>query len=263
MYGWKVRSVLAKKLVLEERPTLKEELKKMSRLSFSELLWYIWQYYKFHIAVVIGVIALVVMIALAALNARKETLVSGIVLNISHYTPENPNYFQDTYFEYMDTDEKESVLDLRTDLTIQFEDNSGDLLSAYSRQVFTTLLSGNTEDFVICGEETIAYIQSSTGVIADLSEILSEQTYARLQEEGLIIETNSLEYHEDGTMSLGEDTFPAAVNISDSHLCRGLGIPEDINTYICFLSNSPTPEHFEEIITYLFDFTPSDDILSE
>lgn len=246
---------MAKKVVLEERPTLKEELKKMSELSPSQLMWYIWQYYKFHIAAVICIIALAVMIAMAVINAQKEVLVSGIVLNVSHYSPEDPQYLQNTYMQFAGKDESDALLDVRTDLSIEMEEGESDLISAYSLQVFNTLLSGNTQDFVICNADTIDYVQTvSGGVLADMSAVLSTETYSRMEEEDRLYEVNSIIYHEDGSTSTGEDTFPVAIDISDSHLCRGLGIPEEDTIYLCFLSNSPTPEHFEEIITYLFDF---------
>lgn len=250
------RYILAKRVVLEERPTFKEELKKMSTLSFRELMWYIWQYYKYHVTAIVCIIALVVMIITAVVNAQKETLVSGIILNVSHYTPEDPDYFQNTYLQYLGKSEKDSGLDLRTDLSINTEDNSADLMSAYTLQVFSTLLSGNMEDFVICDADTIAYIQQiSGGVLADLSQALTQETFDRMVEEDRLYESDSPVYHEDGSITLDGEPFPAAIDISDSHLCRGLGIPEDNTVYICFLSNSPTPEHFEELITYLFDYT--------
>lgn len=247
---------MAKKVVLEERPTFKEELKKMSTLSFREFMWYIWQYYKYHIAAIVCIIALAVMIITAIVNSQKETLVSGIILNVSHYTPEDPDYFPNTYRQYLGKSAEDSVLDLRTDLSISTEDNTGDLISAYTLQVFSTLLSGNTEDFVICDADSIGYIQQiSGGVLADLSQALTQETFDRMVEEDRIYESDNTIYHEDGSMTLDGESFPAAIDISDSHLCRGLGIPEDNTVYICFLSNSPTPEHFEELITYLFDYT--------
>ncbi len=250
-----MRFILRNKVVLEKRPTPKEELKKMSELSPSQLIWYIWQYYKFHIAAIICVIGLVIMIAMAVINARKEVLVSGIVLNVSHYSPENPRYLQDTYLQFAGKTEKEANLDVRTDLSIEMEEGKSDLISAYSLQVFTTLLSGNTQDFIICNPDTIDYVQKvSGGVLADMSKVLSAETYSRMEEEDRLYEVPQMIFHDDGTASLGEETFPVAIDISDSHLCRGLGIPEENTIYLCFLSNSPTPEHFEEIITYLFDF---------
>ncbi len=246
---------MAKRLSLEERPTLKEELKKMSELSPSQLIWYIWQYYKFHIAAACFAIALIIMIAMAAINAGKEVLVSGIVLNVSHYTPEDSEYLQNTYMQFAGKEPGEAQLDVRTDLSIEMEEGTSDLISAYSLQVLNTLLSGNSQDFVICDADTIDYVQKvSGGVLADLSAVLSAETYSRMEEEDRLHEINSMIYHEDGSVSTGEDTFPVAIDISDSHLCRGLGIPEENTIYISFLSNSPAPEHFEEIITYLFDY---------
>ena len=246
------RNHYGKKVVLEERPTWKEELQKIKPLSFSDRLWYIWQYYKFHIAVCMGIIALICMLVTVITNAQKETVLSGIILNVEH-NPVNASYLEDSYLDYLGESPKHAVVSLRTDMTIDVSGESGDLQSSYNLQILSALLSAGTEDFLLCTADTIFYVQQiSGGIIADLSQVLSEDTFQTFENEGLILESNQFVYLEDGSIAITEDLFPAAIDISGTHFIEGYGIAENTPVYLCFLQNSPTPEHFATMVDYLF-----------
>lgn len=156
---------MAKKVVLEERPTWKEELQKIKPLSFSDRLWYIWQYYKFHIAVCMGIIALICMLVTVITNAQKETVLSGIILNVEH-NPVNASYLEDSYLDYLGESPKHAVVSLRTDMTIDVSGESGDLQSSYNLQILSALLAQKIfccvllTPFFMCSKSAAASLQT-------------------------------------------------------------------------------------------------------
>ena len=243
---------MAKKTVLEQRPGLKEEWQKLKQLSGSERIWYIWQYYKFHLAVLLAAVFLVCMLLPVIRNLGKETVLSGVILNV-HHDPVGESYLQDTYLAYIGASEKEAIVSLRTDMSLDVSGESSDLQSGYNMQALAALLSTGTEDFLLCSKETIPYIQQmSGGIFADLSQVLPQTLYDSLQEAGLLLETNVITYSETEGPRLTQDLFPAAIDVSHTHFKEGFGIADDTEVYLCFLKNSPAPEHFITMTSYLF-----------
>lgn len=246
---------MRKKVVLEERPTFKEEITKMRKMPASELAWYIWSYYKFHIAVIIGVAFLVFSLIGVAINAGKETVLSGLLLNVTHEEMTG-DYLQDTYLDYLDLTKKQAMINVRSDVTINTEGDGG-LLTAYNMQLLQALILAGTEDFMICSPEAMNYIQKvSGGIIADLSTALPAETYERFEERGLIRELEYLRFGENGSVEHSGNFFAGAIDITDTPLSRGIHAAEGTEVYLCFFHNSPTPEHFEPMANYVLDYIP-------
>lgn len=222
----------------EEPVTLKGEIKKLKDLHGKERIAYLWDYYHIPALVTIAIIIIAVSLVQSIRN-QPNYCFGGALLNISFADYFSDSSYLDSYLDYAGIDSSKYSLNIKTGLYL-----SDDASSNYDTYMaLAALVSASDIDFIICDENAIEYL-ATTGYAGDLESMLSSDTFAKY--ENLML-----------TSTIGSDenavpNRPAAIQITDSHLTKGMNITNE-NYYIVFVPNAPHPELFSTFLDYLLE----------
>lgn len=149
---------------------IREELKKLSGLSWGERLGYIWDYYKPLMAAVLVVIFLVSMGLEIYHNAQMEQLMNAYFINSNNVYVDSEAMTSE-FTEYIGGLEDKQEINIDTTLSIENELNQ---YSTASQTKITALASANALDILVMDEDTFNQYYAQ-GFFADLGSVLSEE----------------------------------------------------------------------------------------
>lgn len=90
-------------------PTLKELLEDMKPMTFMQKLDHLWSYYKEYLLLVFLLAVVVGFSITAVTNSRKESLLSGMMVNLS-MSQKGYNYLSEDYFQLLEGDPKKEYV---------------------------------------------------------------------------------------------------------------------------------------------------------
>lgn len=239
---------------LWEKDTLKSEWKKMKRLTFLQKLGYIWNYYKWPICIVTALAILFYLLWPSFMEGRKETVIRGAMINKFELLVTNTLYFSDTYPTFRNLDENTQNVELASTLYIDYENYKEQTLQTYQNlmaQILTQEL-----DFVASDQETLETYNSTTDVFKDLRDCLPNDLYEQLDEQGRIIWIHRYSSESEfGSLIQSEETYPLLIDVSDSHLTKGMRL-SNTELMIAFIVNSKHVDEFPYLLEYLLEYEP-------
>lgn len=193
---------------MEEKTTkelIREELKKLSDLSWKERLEYIWDYYKPLMAAVIAVIILISVGTTIYRNMQIETLLNVIFVNSSNILGDSESMNAD-FVECIGGLKKNQEIVMDTSFSIA---DDGSQYSMASQTKMTALASVGSIDIMVMDEDVFEHYYEA-GNFADLSEILSAEQLEEWAD--LLIERKPSEESNDTE----KETVTAAIDLSEA-----------------------------------------------
>lgn len=151
------------------REIIREELKKLSQLTWGQRLGYIWDYYKPLMAAVIAVIFIISIGVTIYHNLQLTTVLQAYLVNCNALSIDVDEMTED-FSEYLGGLDKKEVLLIDTGITLDDDDRAG-----YAQQMkFTTLSANGDMDVILFPPELFEKYQKE-GMFLDLTTILSEE----------------------------------------------------------------------------------------
>lgn len=241
------------------KAVIREELKKLSALSWGERVGYIWDYYKPLMAAILVIIFFICLGVEIYRNLQKDYLLNAYFVNSNTVLSDYETMTSD-FEEYIGGLEKNQVVNIDTTLTIS-EDL--DQYSTASQTKLTAIASTGDLDVIVMDAETFERYYRE-GFFADLSEVLTEEQLEQW-EERLIFrepvadseeesseEANETEEAVQGATGSGaqSETVMAAIDISDLDILEQYNIYTDQKVYAGVFARISHPE----MIRSFFDF---------
>ena len=201
---------------------------------------YIITYYGIMILAGAAIIALAVSLTVSIIRNNIPRVIAGEVLTmeISSFEPDD---LKEVLCEKLGLDADDYEIDLTTSYI-----STSDYEQYYVQyqKIMAQIAAGDTDFFISTTSFMDQFMDpedSSAGAFKDLSEVLPEDLFEKLEADGRIL------YYE------GDDfTFPYAVNVNDSYLADFLMLPTTENS--CFFSvNASHEEAFVEMIKMIYE----------
>lgn len=214
---------------------LRTELQKLRAMSGRDRLWYISSYYKFHI---LGIIILLFLIFAACMTVYRSTFRTELYcfyLNNPHNETVNTTPYTEGFAEYMGFGKKQVLAHESGQIT--YDDSTSELGYATLMKI-TALVTSKDLDIIIGDKATIDYYASAGG-FHDLSKLLPDELYRRIEER--IYETAE----EDGSL------HPLAISLESTAFAESSGLHQN-PPLIGIISNSKRTDTAVKLIEYLF-----------
>lgn len=243
-------------------PTLAELREDLKPMTFREKVDHLWTYYK-EIVLIIA-IALMVGAGLitAAVNLSKETLVLGLMVNVS-MSPEGKDYLESEYANKVGAGKNQQVLLHSTNFekwgdptstTDTFQETSLLIARVSAGQLDYALLDTFSMDF---------YLEQE--VFLDLNEFFSKEEMAELAEQDLLVYRTTGETDEKGDLIPGtgdvESRVPYGVKLKETAFCRDAMDGEDVMFVIG--GNNPDKEQVRGIWDHIMDWENRETVYTE
>ena len=237
----------SRKARTKTRYTLKEQWQKFKELPNGEKFWYIWEYYKFHIFAILAAAVILFMVVDAAIKGTRTTVLEGIMMNIN-YEALYADPITTDYVEAIGLDTKRNVLTI--DDSIYTNGSAGSEATYTSLMKITAMIEMKDLDFIITEDEGLAYY-GEQGLYLDPQEILPDDFYTYLEDEGRIVYTDvTLESDADGNV-LSSESRRAAILLDDTPCDEQLQFVNE-HVYFCIICNTTRSA---ELVNYLYYLT--------
>ena len=159
--------------------------KDLAPMTWKQRIEHIWMYYKYYLWVVFLVGFTLSITATMLVSRSKETLVSGIMVNV---------YMEQTGYNYLTTDYLADLGGEKNKQVVELTSvNFGDPLdpeegenSYYASQILVARVSGQMLDYILLDKFGFEYYASQE-VYLDLREVFAEAELSALDAEGKVI----------------------------------------------------------------------------
>ena len=202
-------------------PTFSELMEDLKPMTFPEKVDHLWTYYKEYLLLVVLVVVLTVGMVISTINANKETLVLGILANVS-MSAEGKQYMEEGYFEKIGGQKGQQVLLHATNFQ-SLEDPTSAEDNYNAASLIMARVSAGQMDYAIVDELAMQFYVTQA-VFMDLREFFTEEELAQLAEKDMILYATEGDVDENGDLIPGtgdiEGRFPVAVKLKDTAFCQ-------------------------------------------
>lgn len=200
---------------------------------------HLWMYYKEYLLCLFIVISLISMIATVMIHRSKETLVSGMMVNIA-IDQEGYDYLSVDYLARLGGVEGKQVAELDyTKFGDPFDPADGQE-SYYASLILISRVSGAMLDYMILDKFAMEYYITQD-VYMDLRDMFTAEELAQLEENHQLIYAQ-----EEGS----EDRQPIAVVITDTAFVKD-NVQSEGDIYFALSGSSPRPEMCRDAWEYI------------
>lgn len=190
---------------------IKNEKKKLSRMTFGQKAEYIFEYYKFPIIVTVVVIVLVVSILKTLINNKPLGFYAMFLNGSGQEMSIGADELEKRFAEYAEIDGgKEKVV---IDTTASFNPNVNSQYTMAQNAKITALFASHDLDAMVIDPGVFTYYALS-GAFADLREVLSEDEFRKLEEE------NKIYYIDDDIRKKMKSIEAGEIDAYSSESCR-------------------------------------------
>lgn len=220
-------------MLYDTKTSLKEEIKKLKKMSFKDKLWYIKEYYSIHI---IGILILLFfVISMVNIALKKDPVFTSSFVNVLILEEEKQKIIDD-FTTFAELDKTDDFWRLDDSFRISFSENSDPVANQQYLLKLNASISSRQLDTVITQKELIDYLLSIDGLLP-LNNVLPKD----------FIENNSENFY----IKKDIDTNNIyAINIANSPLFKELGIKE--NVYFAIASNSENIELSLKFLEFIY-----------
>ena len=219
---------------------LREELKPMTG---KQRLEHLWTYYKEYLWFVALGICVICMFAAGAVNASKETIAGGMMVNIS-IEQEGFNYLSEDFREHLGGEGNQIVeLDYSNFSSLADPTSSED--NYYASMLLLARVESGDLDYILLDQFAMEYYITQ-GVYLDLRDFFTPE---ELEELGAKVIYARQEDEEEA------DSWAVAVDISDIPFVQEM-IGTEKKTYFALSGSTTRPEICREMWDYLHNWQP-------
>lgn len=216
----------------------KVDFKKLSR---QEKIQYIWDYYKIHIIVAIVVLYFAITTIAQKLSYR-EPLLNVLMLNYPNAEQDATAGFEE-FFDAYGYEKYEGAVICDTSLQFSTEEEKaeyGEMFDYQNYQVLYVTVGSEEQDVLFGNDEAFMQI-TRMGVLADLSEVLSEELLEKYAEQLIYTEAD-------------EETagYPCAVKLTENQWLESNQLYEEC--YFGIFQNGSNPERAVEFAEFLLSY---------
>ena len=202
-------------------------------MNWKQRLEYLWMYYKeYAFLACMGLVAVALLVTILV-SRTKETLVSGMMINIS-IDPLGYSYMKEEWQNELAPGDKQHVVELDYTNFGDMEDYEFGESSYYASQILIARVSGQMLDYIIMDKYAMEYYISQE-VYLDLGEFFTAEEMAELESQGRVIyamqenETvrwpiaiviTDIPFIKDNVKSEGDIYFSLSGHIRDLDACR-------------------------------------------
>ena len=226
---------------------LKEDLKPMT---FRQKVDHLWTYYKEYVFLVLVAAILLVGLITSAINANKETLVLGMLANVS-ISVEGKDYLEGVYFEKIGGEEGQQVL-LHSTNFASMEDPTSAEDNYNAASLLIARVSAGQLDYAIIDELAMKFYVTQA-VFMDLREFFTEEELAELAQQDLLVYATEGDVDENGDLIPGtgdiEGRFPVALKLKELPFAQDTMYGE--NVFFVIGGNNPDVEQVRGIWNHI------------
>lgn len=153
------------------KETIKEELKKMSSMSWRQRIGYVWDYYKFLMVAAVILIMVVSIVVTVFRNLQINHILNVYMINCSAYDAE-PDMIRSEFEEYIGGIGKNDQIVL--DTTVSIDPENATEYSMAGQMKITALLAAGSVDLMFLDEKAYAFFQGA-GTFQELSAVIGEE----------------------------------------------------------------------------------------
>lgn len=202
-------------------------------MNWKQRLEYLWMYYKEYAYLVSLVLVAVVLTVTIIINRSKNTLVSGMMINIS-VDPLGMSYMKEEYQNDIAPGDKWNIVELDYTNFGDMEDLEFGEHSFYASQILLARVSGQMLDYIIMDKFAMEYYIAQD-VYLDLREFFTPEELADLEaqnrviwamQEGdtdrwpIAIKITDIPYVKDNVKNEGDIYFALSGHVRDMDACR-------------------------------------------
>lgn len=221
-------------------------LNDLKPMTFQQRVEHLWMYYKEYLWCA-GVVLVALSLAVTVIiNQTKDTVVSGIMANIS-IDQEGYNYLSEDYHQRLNGGDKKKIVELDYIYFGDMEDLNNGYNSYYSAMTLTARVSGGQLDYMILDQFALEYYIGQE-VYMDLREFFTEQELAQLEAQERVIYA----------MQEGDtERWPIAVDITQIPFARD-NIDSEGKVFFALSGNTQRPEMCRDAWEYIHAWKEKD-----
>ncbi len=204
-------------------------------MNWKQRLEYLWMYYKEYAFLCFMALMAVVLLVTITVNRAKNTLVSGMMINIS-IDPIGMNYMKEEYQNDIAPGDKWNVVELDYTNFGDMEDLEFGEQSYYASQILLARVSGQMLDYILLDKFGFEYYASQE-VYLDLREVFTEAELSALDAEGKVIYVM-----EEGTT----ERVPVSIIITDTQYVKD-NMHMEGDVYFALSGSTTRPEMCRDV----------------
>lgn len=214
---------------------IKEELGKLSKLSWRQRIGYIWDYYKPVLAGILGIIAVISIGVTIYHNMQLNYLLQVYMVNCNSINVDSEQLTAD-FAEYIGGVGAKDVITIDTSVSLT---DDGSQYAMANQVKFTAMTSAHEVDVLIVDEEKYLELEAQ-GYFRDLRDILGEEQLEEWSE--VLVEGTKTE---DGTVPV------TAIDLTNAPVLLAADAYPDAKVYGTVVVNSQRTELSDDFITFL------------
>lgn len=177
-------------------------------MTWKQRVEHIWEYYKYYLLVVFLAGMTLSIFFTMIISRSKETLVSGIMVNI-YMEQEAYNYLTEDYLKDLGGTEGKQIAEMTSvNFGDPFDPTSGED-SYYASQILIARVSGQMLDYMLLDQYGFEYYVAQE-VYLDLRKVFTEEELQQWDAEKRLIYA----------MEEGEERVPVAIIITETQFCK-------------------------------------------
>lgn len=215
-------------------PTFQELKADLKTMTFPQKLDHLWTYYKYHLLIALVVVIFLSAIVTGMVNASKDVLVSGMLVNVS-MDQKGFYYLSEGYAEVLEAKD-DQVVELTSTNFEDLETSDDVELNYNAAQVLIARVSGALLDYAIIDQMSFEFYLTQD-VYLDLRQLFSQEelqqladadmlAYAQIAETGerwpVALKISSWPFIADNVGTKGEIYFVVGGNTPDLDMVRGI-----------------------------------------
>lgn len=219
-----------------------QEKERMKPMTPKKRLEHLWTYYSEYLWVVAVVVILLGAMITSLFNLSKDTLVTGMVVNVS-LEQEGMNYLSEDYAEKIGAKKGRELVKLEYTTFETLTDDASSEQNYYAAMTVVAEVSAKKLDYILL-DKTGMEFYITQAVYLDLREFFTEEELAQFAEEDRLIYAQ-----EEGS----EDKWVVAVDITETPFVKDNLLTEG-PIYFALSGSAPNPDHCRGIWEHILDW---------
>ena len=216
---------------------IREELKKLSKLSWGQRVGYVWDYYKPLLAAILGIIMVISIGVTIYRNLQLNQLLQVYFVNCNALEVDGEQIAAE-FGEYIGGIGDHDVISIDTSIYVSENDNSQ--YGVANQMKLVTMAAAKAMDLMLVDEEEYLKL-AEQGYFADLSDYLSEDQLEEWSD--LLVEGPETE---DGTIPI------SALDLTEAPLITEKNVYAGNKVYGAVMANAVHTDLCDDFFSYLF-----------
>lgn len=216
-----------------------EEVERMKPMTGRQRIDHLWTYYSEYLWIVAVVVILLGAVISSLFNLTKETVVTGIMVNVT-VEQEGMNYLEQDYAEYIQANPRRQKIKLEYTAFGSLADQSNSEQNYYAAMTVVGEVSAKMLDYIILDKAGMEFYITQS-VYMDLRNFFTEEEIAQFAAEDRLVYAQ-----EEGS----DDRWVVAVDISEIPFVQD-NVTSEGPVYFALSGSTQRPEACRDIWEYL------------